>query len=72
VLWAAKQLNHDPASCLMVGDTTVDILSGQRAGAQTAAVLSGFGEEGELVAAGADLVLDSVGGLPKSLSGDRP
>ena len=42
----------------MVGDTAVDVLAGRRAGAQTIGLLCGFGEREELVAAGADLVLD--------------
>lgn len=65
LLWAAKTLELDPASCVMVGDTTVDMLAGKAAGAQTIGVLSGFGDEQELSAAGADLILSSVADLPK-------
>jgi HAD superfamily hydrolase (TIGR01509 family) len=64
VLWAAKQLDCNPGHCLMVGDTTVDILSGKRAGTQTVGVLSGFGEGIELRKVGADLIMDNVGDLP--------
>ena len=56
-----------PENCLMIGDTTVDILAGKRAGAQTVGVLSGFGEEKELIEKGADLIIDSVADLPKIL-----
>ena len=49
-----------PAEVLMVGDTSVDIRAGRAAGAQTAAVLCGFGEEKELRRAGADLILSST------------
>jgi HAD superfamily hydrolase (TIGR01509 family) len=63
VLWAADQLGCHPSQILMVGDTTVDILAGRAAGAQTAALLCGFGERGELELAGADLILDG----PKDL-----
>lgn len=42
----------------MVGDTTVDIRAGRAAGAQTAGVLSGFGERAELTEAGANVVFD--------------
>ena len=47
----------------MVGDTTVDILAARSAGARSAAVLSGFGEEDELERAGADLILKSASKL---------
>jgi len=49
----------------MVGDTTVDILSGKRAGMQTVAVLCGFGKEKELQKAGADLILKTTADLPQ-------
>jgi HAD superfamily hydrolase (TIGR01549 family) len=67
VLWAAKKMGVAPDECLMIGDTTVDIKAGVRAGAQTVGVLSGFGEEMELVAAGADIILNSVADLPRIL-----
>jgi HAD superfamily hydrolase (TIGR01509 family) len=58
VLWAADQLGFPPSELLMVGDTTVDILAGRAAGAQTAALLCGFGQRRELERAGADIILD--------------
>jgi phosphoglycolate phosphatase-like HAD superfamily hydrolase len=58
VLYAADRLGLPPSACLMVGDTTVDILAGRRAGAQTAGVLCGFGERAELEQAGADVILE--------------
>lgn len=67
VLWAAEQMGVAPARCLMVGDTVVDIIAGKAAGTQTVGVLSGFGEEDELLAAGADLILPSVAELPETL-----
>jgi HAD superfamily hydrolase (TIGR01509 family) len=60
---AARQMNTSPDSCLMIGDTTVDIRAGKAAGAQTAAVLCGYGEEDELRRAGADVVLDKTADL---------
>jgi N-acetyl-D-muramate 6-phosphate phosphatase len=57
ILWAAEKMGVEAANCLMIGDTIVDILSGRAAGAQTAGVLCGFGEEAELRQAGADLIL---------------
>ena len=41
----------------MVGDTTMGVLAGRRAGAWTAAVLCGYGTERELIRAGAHVVL---------------
>jgi phosphoglycolate phosphatase len=63
----AEQLGIDPSACLVVGDTTLDIRAGKAAGAQTVAVLSGFGKGAELRAAGADLVLPSAAELPSAL-----
>jgi len=57
---AAQELDVPVHACLMVGDTIVDIQAGKACGAQTAGVLCGFGEERELRAAGADLILVST------------
>lgn len=67
LLWAAKRLGVEPSECLMVGDTTVDIRMGRAAGAQTVGVLCGFGEEHELVRAGADHILASTVMLEQAL-----
>ena len=67
VLWAARQMGVPPERCLMIGDTTVDILAGRRAGTQTIGVLSGFGERKELERKGADLILNSAAELPEYL-----
>lgn len=58
VLYVAERLGVDPHRCLMVGDTTVDVKAGLRAGAWTCAVLCGYGERGELERAGAHLILE--------------
>jgi HAD superfamily hydrolase (TIGR01549 family) len=63
IRFAAEKLGVPVERCLMVGDTTVDILAARSAGARSAAVLSGFGEEDELERAGADLVLESASEL---------
>ncbi len=63
LLYAASTFNVQPEELLMVGDTTVDIASARRAGAQSVGVLCGFGEEAELVRAGADLVLPNTSDL---------
>lgn len=67
ILWSAEQMGVPPESCLMIGDTTVDIRAGLAAGCQTIGVLSGFGDEKELGRAGADLLLDSAAQLEKTL-----
>lgn len=67
IFWAADQMKVLPENCLMVGDTTVDIRAGKAAGAQTAGVLSGFGQEAELRRAGADLVLPNTAALAEIL-----
>lgn len=63
LLFAAKRLDVDTNSMLMVGDTTVDIKTGRRVRAQTLGVLCGFGTEKELIRAGADLILPSTADL---------
>jgi phosphoglycolate phosphatase-like HAD superfamily hydrolase len=69
IIWAAEQMGVHPEECLMIGDTTVDILAGKAAGAQTIGVLCGFGRESELRRAGADLILSSPFDLPEVLLG---
>lgn len=63
VLHAADQLNLPPERCLMVGDTTVDIRAGIRAGAWTCGVLCGYGMHDELEKAGAHLILPTTAHL---------
>jgi len=60
ILWAAERMGIAPAEGVMVGDTTVDIVAGRRAGAQTVGVLCGFGEEEELRRAGADAIVPTT------------
>ena len=60
VIFAAEKMNLHPQDCLMIGDTTVDILAGKRAGAQTVGLLCGFGTEKELKKAGADVILKDL------------
>jgi phosphoglycolate phosphatase len=57
---AAEQLGLKSEDCLMIGDTIVDIHAGRAAGAQTVAVLCGFGTHRELRRAGADLILSAT------------
>lgn len=60
VLFAAEKLGLEPSQCVMIGDTIVDVQAGKAAGAQTIAVLCGFGTEHELSRAGADLIVAST------------
>ena len=60
---AARKMGVDPAQCLMIGDTTIDIRTGVSAGAQTVGVLCGFGMQRELKEAGADLILRTTSDL---------
>jgi len=60
ILWAAERMGIAPANCVMVGDTTVDVVAGRAAGAQTIGVLCGFGTEKELRRAGADLIVQNL------------
>jgi HAD superfamily hydrolase (TIGR01509 family) len=63
ILLAARLMRVSAESCLMIGDTTVDIRAGKAAGAQTVGLLCGYGEEDELRAAGADLILKNTADL---------
>lgn len=67
LIWAAQQMGVAPQNCLMVGDTTVDILAGRAAGAQTIGLLCGFGTQRELARAGADMILQHLKELHKLL-----
>jgi len=64
ILWAASQMGVEPESCLMIGDTTVDMTAARRAGAQSVGVLCGFGEKQELLKAGAHTILEITSHLP--------
>ena len=68
VIFAAEKMGVDPQSCLMIGDTTIDIRAGKAAGAQTAGVLCGFGEERELRRVGADIILSNTAQLTTILN----
>ncbi|MBN2047646.1 MAG: HAD family hydrolase [Anaerolineaceae bacterium] len=71
IIFAAQCMNVLPEHCVMVGDTEVDIFSGQAAGAQTIGVLSGFDGRKLLTLAGAQVILDSVANLPELLQSNH-
>ncbi len=64
---AARLLGVPVERCVMVGDTTVDVKSAQRAGARAVAVACGFGTPAELEQAGANVVLDGIPDLTSVL-----
>jgi N-acetyl-D-muramate 6-phosphate phosphatase len=57
---AAQHMGIPADECVMIGDTILDVQAGKLAGAQTIAVLCGFGSERELRRAGADLIVSST------------
>lgn len=63
LLAALERLGAAPADALMVGDHPMDVLTGQRAGAATAAVASGRLTQDDLRAAGPDFLAEDCGGL---------
>jgi HAD superfamily hydrolase (TIGR01509 family) len=69
---AAETLGYTPEQCIVVGDTTVDVQAGRRAGALTVGVLCGFGERLELERQEADLILDTTIQLTERLPHKRP
>jgi HAD superfamily hydrolase (TIGR01549 family) len=64
---AAELLGHSPEQCVVVGDTTVDVKAGKRAGALTVAVLCGLGERSELERLGPDLIVETTAQLLEHL-----
>ena len=68
LVWAALQMGVLPEHCVMVGDTTVDILAGKNAGTQTVGVLCGFGEKAELEDLKPNLMLETTALLGEILN----
>ncbi len=67
LVWAALQMGVDIENCIMVGDTTVDLMAGNNAKTQTVAVLCGFGEREELAALNPNLILTTTADLAEVL-----
>lgn len=67
LVWAALQMGVDIENCIMVGDTTVDMMAGNNAKTQTVAVLCGFGEREELAALNPNLILTTTADLAEVL-----
>lgn len=66
---AFRRLNihseEDKARVIMIGDRKHDILGAKRMGIESVGVRFGYAEEGELEAAGADYIVDTVTDLEK-------
>lgn len=60
---AASSVGLSPDQCVLVGDTSVDMVSAKKAGAYAVGVLCGFVERDELLEAGADLILENTAQL---------
>ena len=69
LLHAASTLGVDPATCVYVGDATVDVLAARAAGMAAVAVTWGAGDREALVATGPDAVVDTVPDLTAYLLG---
>lgn len=54
----ASFFKSEPQTCLFVGDTSVDILTGKSAGMESMGVTWGFRERQEFERAGADIIID--------------
>lgn len=56
-----------PAACVMIGDSTMDLETGARAGMHTVAVTWGYHDAGHLMAARPDVLADSLEDLERML-----
>lgn len=63
----ATALGLVPAACVMIGDSTMDLETGARAGMHTIAVTWGYHDAGDLVGARPDVVVDSIDELERML-----
>lgn len=57
---AMEQLHAAPEETILIGDTKYDILGAHEAGVKAVGVRYGYAAEGELEAAGADYILDTI------------
>jgi len=69
LLHAAATLGVDPATCVYVGDATVDVLAARAAGMSAVAVTWGAGERAALAATAPDALVDTVADLATYLLG---
>lgn len=69
LLEAARLCEVAPEDCLMIGDTRIDMLSGQAAGMKTCGYIAGFRGKEELEAARADFLIERFGELRELVGG---
>jgi phosphoglycolate phosphatase len=69
LLEAARICGVEPAGCLMVGDSLVDVAAGKAAGMRTCGFAGGFRGRGELEAAGADYLIEHFRELRRVVEG---
>ena len=63
----AAAFGLSPAACVMIGDSTMDLETGARAGMYTVAVTWGYHDAGALLGARPDVVADSLDDLERML-----
>jgi pyrophosphatase PpaX len=71
LLHAAAVLGVEPATCVYVGDATVDMVAARAAGMGAVAVTWGAGEREALAATGPDALVETAGDLTAYLLGHR-
>lgn len=67
---AMAELGVEPDNTAMIGDTTFDMMMARSAGARAVGVSWGYHEAGELSAAGAHCVVETVEAIPSALAID--
>ena len=68
LLRAMAETGALPADTIMIGDTTFDIEMGKAAGAKAIGVTWGYHDPSELVAAGADIMIDQFSDLDAAIA----
>ena len=63
VIEAARRCGVEPAHCLMIGDTRIDMEAGRAAGMATCGFIGGFRGRDELTSANADFLIESFAEL---------
>jgi HAD superfamily hydrolase (TIGR01509 family) len=67
-LLAASHFHLPPQQCVMIGDSFLDMRGAKKAGMKAIGVVTGFTAKNELVAEGADGVIDTLRELPKFIT----
>jgi HAD superfamily hydrolase (TIGR01509 family) len=67
-LLAASHFQLPPEHCVTIGDSFLDMRGAKKAGMKAIGVLTGFTAKNELLAEGADLVIDNLKELPKFIT----